>query len=49
MHDELSSQVEEDLHKEKPAMCISIQKQTTYMHIFRGEPFATYEDNDFDL
>ena len=39
MHDEFSSCVEEDLHKAKPAMCICIQRQNIYMHIFRGSLF----------
>ena len=39
MHDDLSSHFEDGLHKAKPAMCICIQKQTIYMHIFRGSLF----------
>ena len=35
MHDELSSHLEDGLHKAKPPMCICIQKQIIYMHIFR--------------
>ena len=30
---------EGDLHKEKPAICICIQKKITHMHIFMGSPF----------
>ena len=33
----------------QPAMCICIQKQNTYMHIFRGSLPATYEDNTLIL
>ena len=36
MHDELPSQVEEDLHKYNLPCAFAFQKQNTYMHIFRG-------------
>ena len=36
MHNALSSHFDDGLHKAKPAMCICIQTQVIYMHIFRG-------------
>ena len=36
MHNALSSHLDDGLHKAKPAMCICIQTQIIYMHIFRG-------------
>ena len=32
----LSSHIDDGLHKAKPAMCIFIQTQIIYVHIFRG-------------
>ena len=45
MHNALSSHFDDGHHKAKPAMCICIQTQIIYMHIFRGEPRHMYEDN----
>ena len=36
LHNELSSYVEEDLHKYNLPCAFAFQKQITYMHIFRG-------------
>ena len=48
MHDKLSSHFEEDLHKYN-LPCAFAFKSKLLIYTSSGEPFETYEENDFDL